>query len=210
MLDESGIVKFQIIAGELCLDFINTLDGRAVPEGQRELVPSYEDLLDWATQAGGLSAARRRVLQREAEAHPKNADAVLAQAVELRECLYRIFGPVARNRRASEDDRRCFNAYLGEALSHMELRPAQKGFQLGWAQTDPRLDSLLWPIVRSASDLLTGDDLKYVRECGAGACRWLFVDRSKNHSRRWCDMKVCGNRIKARKFYRRQSGASKG
>ena len=209
MLDESGIVKFQIIAGELCLDFINTLDGRAVPERQQELVPSYEDLLDWAMQEGGLSAARRRVLQREAEAHPKNADAVLAQAVELRECLYRMVSAVVRNRRPPEDDRHAFNAYLGESLSHLELQPAQKGFRLGWPQTDARLDSMLWPIVRSASDLLTGDDLKYVRECGAGTCRWLFVDRSKNHSRRWCDMKVCGNRIKARKFYRRQSGEKK-
>lgn len=198
-------MKFQIVAGELCLDFINTLDNRPVPERQQELVQSYPDLLDWALQAGALSPARRRALEIEGKSHPKDAESVRAQAVELRECLYRMVSAVAGDRRASENDLRTFNAYLGEAFSHLELRPAHKGFRLEWPENPPRFDSVLWPVVRSASDLLTGDDLKYIRECGDDTCRWMFVDRSKNHSRRWCDMKVCGNRIKARKFYRRQT-----
>jgi predicted RNA-binding Zn ribbon-like protein len=198
-------VTFQIIAGELCLDFINTLDNRPVPERRQELIQSYHDLLDWATQAGALSAAQRTALLREAESHPKHAAAVRAKAVELRECLYRIMTAVARNRRVSEDDLGDFNGYLREALSHLELRTARKEFRLAWAENDSQLDSVLWRIVRSASDLLSGDDLESVRECGDDTCRWLFVDRSKNHSRRWCDMRICGNRIKARKFYRRQA-----
>jgi predicted RNA-binding Zn ribbon-like protein len=198
-------VKFQIIAGELCLDFINTLDNRLIPERRQELIQSYEDLLDWATQAGALSTAQRALLLREAESDPKEAAAVRARAVELRECLYRIMTAVARSRRVSEDDLSVFNAYLGEALSHLELRRARKGFRLAWPENHSKLDSVLWRIARSASDRLSGDDLESVRECGDDTCRWLFVDRSKNHSRRWCDMKVCGNRIKARKFYRRQA-----
>ena len=196
-------MKFQIIAGELCLDFINTLDNRPEPERWRELVPSYGDLLDWAMQAGALSAAQSRVLARAAQAHPKEAAAARTRAVDFRERLYRIVRAVARNRRAPGNELRAFNAYLGEALSHLELQAAQKRFRLNWPRTAD-LDLVLWPIVRSASNLLTGRDLTNVRECGADTCRWLFVDRSKNHSRRWCDMKVCGNRIKARKFYRRQ------
>lgn len=198
-------MKFQIIAGELCLDFINTLDNRPVPERRKELIQSYEDLLDWATQAGALSTAQRALLLREAESDPKEAAAVRARAVELRECLYRIMTAVARSRRVFEDDLSVFNAYLGEALSHLELRRARKGFRLAWPENHSKLDSVLWRVARSASDLLSGDDLESVRECGDDTCRWLFVDRSKNHSRRWCDMKVCGNRIKARKFYRRQA-----
>jgi len=198
-------VKFQIIAGELCLDFINTLDNRPVPERRKDLLQSYEDLVDWATQAGALSPAHRAVLLREAESHPKQAAAVRAEAVELRECLYRTMTAVARNRRVSADDLRDFNAYMGKALSHLELRAARKGFRLAWPENHAQLDSVWWPIVRSASDLLSGEDLGSVRECGDDTCRWLFVDRSKNHSRRWCDMRVCGNRIKARKFYRRQA-----
>jgi len=203
-------VKFQIIAGALCLDFINTLDNRPVPERREDLIQSYEDLLDWATQAGDLSAAQLGVLLREAESHPRDAAAVRARAGELRECLYRIMTAVARNRRVSEDDVREFNVYLGKALSHIELRPMRKGFRLSLAEDRPQLDSVLWPIVRSASDLLSSHDVELVRECGDDTCRWLFVDRSKNHSRRWCDMRICGNRMKARKFYRRQGNRSVG
>jgi len=58
------------------------------------------------------------------------------------------------------------------------------------------LEAILWPIAGSAGELLTSDDLGRVRQCGGKTCRWMFVDRSKNRSRRWCDMKVCGNRPK--------------
>ena len=201
-------MKFQIIAGEFCLDFINTLDNRPVPERRKELVQSYDDLVEWATQAGALSVAQRAMLLREAESLPKEAAAVRVQAVDLRECLYRIMSAVVKSRRPSEDDLRSFNAYLGRALSHLELQKVRRRFRLEWPSNTLQLDSVLWPIVRSASDLLTGDDLAYVRECGVDTCRWVFVDRSKNHSRRWCDMKICGNRIKAQRFYRRQQRAS--
>jgi predicted RNA-binding Zn ribbon-like protein len=133
---------------------------------------------------------------------------VRTQAVELRECLYRMVTAIVRNRKAPEDDLRAFNGYLGEALSHLELQQATRAYRLGWPQGRPELDLVLWIIARSASELLTSRDLKDVRECGVGTCRWLFVDRSKNHSRRWCNMKVCGNRIKARKFYWRRAANS--
>jgi predicted RNA-binding Zn ribbon-like protein len=202
-------MKFQIIAGALCLDLINTLDSRAVPENQKELVPSYAELIDWAVQSGALPAVQGKVLVQAAGTHPREAADVYARAIELRECLYRIFTAVVENQKVQADDLCVFNVYLGDALRHTELHTAQKGFRLGWAQDSLQLDSVLWPIVRSASELLTSDDLKRVRECGAGTCRWLFVDHSKNHSRRWCDMKVCGNRIKARKFYRRQNSTAR-
>lgn len=199
-------MKFQIVAGELCLDFINTLDNRPVPRRRQELVPNYFDLLEWALQTGAFSRAQYADLRRVAESHPREAAATRQRAIELRECLYRIVSAAVGRRRPSEEDLRIFSGFLAEALTHQELRPTGRGFRLALPQKSPELDSILWPIARSASDLLTGEDLKYVRECGAGTCRWLFVDRSKNHSRRWCDMKTCGNRIKARKFYRRQAG----
>lgn len=202
-------MKFQIIAGELCLDFINTVDNRLVPERRQDLVPSYADLLEWAAQAGALSASQRRLLEREALAHPGRASAVHERSVTLRECLYRIATAIANHRRVAANDLGVLNTFLDEALAHLKLQPTQEGFRMDYAQSDLPLDFVFWPIVRSASDLLTGDDLQSVRECGAGTCRWLFVDRSKNHSRRWCDMKICGNRIKARKFYRRQGGVRK-
>lgn len=199
-----------MFAGELCLDFINTLDNRPVPERRLELLPSYRELAEWAAQAGAIRPAQHAALISEADSHPRDAAAVRARAIALRECLYRMVTALVRNRLASkdelEDDLRTFSAYLGEAFSHLELRPARKELRLEWPEETSQLDSILWPIVRSASELLTGNDLKYVRECGMETCRWVFVDRSKNHSRRWCDMTTCGNRAKARKFYRRRGG----
>jgi predicted RNA-binding Zn ribbon-like protein len=65
---------------------------------------------------------------------------------------------------------------------------------------------VLWPVARSASELLTSDDLAYVRGCASETCAWLFLDKTKNHGRRWCEMKTCGNRDKARRYYQRQKG----
>jgi predicted RNA-binding Zn ribbon-like protein len=73
----------------------------------------------------------------------------------------------------------------------------------GDAESEPALDRVLWPVARSAAELLTSDDLAAVRECAAPDCRWLFLDRSRNRSRRWCAMATCGNRSKARRHYRR-------
>ena len=199
-------MEFQIIAGELCLDFVNTLDNRPIPERRKELLLTYQYLADWAVQAGALSPLQRTSLLREAAIHPKGAEQALNKAVTLRECLYRIISSILRNRRAASDDLVAFNGYQGEALSNLQLKPSRSGYRLGWKDDASLLDSILWPIVRSASDLLTSPDLENVDECDMPSCRWIFVDRSKNHRRRWCDMKVCGNRAKARKFYRRQTG----
>ncbi len=201
-------MEFQIIAGELCLDFVNTLDNRPVPDRRKELLPTYQDLADWAVQAGALSALHRAALLREAGTHPQAAEQALSKAITLRECLYRIISTTLRNQQASSADLVAFNAYRGEALSNLQLKAARNGFRLVWKEDPSRLDSILWPIVRSASDLLTSPDLGNVHECDMPSCRWIFVDRSKNHRRRWCDMKVCGNRAKARKFYRRQTSTT--
>lgn len=209
-MDEEGSVKFQIIAGEIAIDFINTLDNRAVPERQQELLLTYQHLIAWAKQAGAIRHSQYTGLHRQAEIRPDEAEAVLRGAVELRECLYHVMESVLKKRPAPAEDLAAFSGILGEALSRVQMKPVRpgRGYRLDWDPEEPDLQSVLWPIVRSASTLLTSPDLAYLRECGDHTCRWMFVDRSKNHSRHWCDMKICGNRMKARKFYRRQRSAS--
>ena len=202
-------MKFQIIAGAPSVDFVNTLDNRPVPERRAELLASYQALADWAAQAGMISPRWRLSLLRAAETHPREASAVLAQAIQVRECLYRILTSILARRRPAESDLAALNQQLGKAASHLRLKSAGKAFRLEWGEEEnPPLESVLWPIARSASDLLISGDLGHLRACGAKTCRWMFVDRSKNHSRRWCDMKVCGNRVKVRKFYRRKQRVS--
>ena len=200
-------MKFQIIAGEICLDFINTLDNRPDPARQQELLNSYRDLADWAAQAGAISAGQRTSLLRLAEERQQTARTALRNAIHLRECLYRLVNDLLERRHPAEADLHTFSGYLGEALSYLQLRSAAGGYRLQWIDEDFRLESILWSIARSASGLLTSGDAQLIRQCGAETCRWFFLDRSKNHTRRWCDMKVCGNRAKARKFYRRQKQA---
>jgi predicted RNA-binding Zn ribbon-like protein len=195
-------VKFQIIAGDISLDFINTLDNRPDPARRQELLNSYQDLADWAVQAGAISACQRSALLRMAEDRTREARAVLRNAVHLRECLCRLVMDLLDEHRPKEADLRTFSRYLGEALSCLQLRSIPEGYRLEWSDEQLRLQSILWSVASSASGLLTSGDAQLIRRCDSETCRWLFLDRSKNHTRRWCDMKVCGNRAKARNFYR--------
>ena len=94
---------------------------------------------------------------------------------------------------------------LHEALSRLEICPSEDMFEWTWVLDANDLDRVLWPIVRSAADLLTSGDLRKVRQCARESCDWLFVDASKNHSRRWCSMNMCGSRVKARRYYQRKT-----
>ena len=78
-----------------------------------------------------------------------------------------------------------------------------------WARNrgEKALDSALWPIADSAAKLLTSPDRKRIKECASNNCLWLFLDTTKNHKRRWCDMKSCGNRAKVREHRRRKRAA---
>src|SRR5258705_2223031 len=168
-------MEFQIVAGELCLDFVNTLDYRLFPDRRKELLPTYQDLADWAAQAGSISATQRTALSREAEAHPQAAAGARNKAVELRECLYRIIDSTARNRRPPADDLVMLNRYRVEAFSNEELKATRRGFRLEWKDEPLQLDSVLWPIVQSASALLTSPDLQTVHKCDMETCRSLHV-----------------------------------
>ena len=197
-------MKFQIVAGELCLDFVNTFDNRPVPERYKELLVAYKDLVDFVAQAGGIDPSLQSTLASEADAHPAMASAVLTRALQFRETLYRILKARLAGRKIDETDRRMFSATLGDAFSHRQLQPTRTGFRLEWTKERVNLEAVWRPIADSAAHLLTSRDLALVRECTAKTCRWMFVDRSRNHSRRWCDMKDCGNRAKARRHYARQ------
>jgi predicted RNA-binding Zn ribbon-like protein len=99
------------------------------------------------------------------------------------------------------------NADVQDAAEHMRLVPVKGGFE--WRFDDGnQFERVLWPIARAAADLLASDQLPYVRACFSKTCEWFFLDTSKNHHRRWCDMTTCGNRAKVQRFYTRQKKAS--
>jgi predicted RNA-binding Zn ribbon-like protein len=203
-------MQFQIVAGEPCLDFVNTLDNRAIPGEELELLESYLALTEWAEQAGLISARQRRALASLANAHPERALFALRSAIRLRECLHRMFQRILSDQPPASADLALLGTYVASSYSHLCLCPQNGIFHLDWSAPAQRLDSVLWPVVKSVVALLTSEDLKRVRQCDISTCGWFFVDRSKNHSRRWCDMKICGNRVKARNFYGRNRQQGRG
>jgi len=200
-------VAFDLSAGALCLDFANTVRNRG-REDETDRLADYRLLLAWAEQAGLLDSGRADALKRQAARRPRAAAAALKRAVTLRDALFGVFSAVAAGREPHAMDFQPFNDFLVRAVPHLRLAHTSGGARWTWSGDEENLDGFLWPVAWSAAELLTSCDLGRVCECGAEDCRWLFIDTSRNRSRRWCDMKTCGNRVKARRHYRKSRKAS--
>jgi predicted RNA-binding Zn ribbon-like protein len=198
---EGSEPEFGLDGGALCLDFVNTLGDR--PRCQQEKLRSYDDLLAFAVEAGILNRAELPSRRRRAARQAAAARAAFGRAVKLREGLYRAFAARAGGKAPASSDLDAVNDALRRALPHQRLVAAGDGLAWRWEQRDD-LEYPLWPIARSAADLLLSPECVRVHECASDVCSWLFIDRSPAARRRWCDMKVCGNRAKARRHYERR------
>jgi predicted RNA-binding Zn ribbon-like protein len=193
---------FQLEGGILCLDFVNTLDDRP-SDAPKELLNSYADLLHFGEDTGILKPSEADALMERSQASPKEAVRVLGSAIELREAMYAIFWALVKRQSVPEKAMAQFNGYVQDAGRHSRLVESKRRFEWQFEETSS-FDAILWPIARSAADLLASEQRVFVRACSSKTCRWLFLDSSKNHRRRWCSMKLCGNRTKVRRFYARQ------
>ena len=203
MNNERHAGNLALLGGRLCLDFANTVDERT-GEHPQEWLTSYADLVAWSEHAGIVTESEAHHLRDLGARHPTAASAVLEQAIVLREAIYRIFCATADERPPEADDVATLNDALSEALSRLRVTLTVDGFNWQWALSRDALDRMLWPVTRSAAELLTSGELSRVRMCAGDDCGWLFFDTSKNRSRRWCSMEDCGNRAKARRHYLRQ------
>lgn len=203
--------RFELIAGNVALDFVNTLDDRHINEGHtqpKELLETYLDLVRFGEDAALLSANQADRLFERSYLEPDLAARALNQGRELREAIHDIFWAIMNKRPAPTAALARLNADAQAAAGHMHLAPAKDGFEWSFDEFGD-FDSLLWPIVRAAADLLVSDQLAYVRACSSKTCEWFFLDTSKNHHRRWCDMTSCGNRAKVQRFYVRQKKSAR-
>ena len=187
---------------QLCLSFTNTQKWHASAQPVEEIT-GYASLLAWAYGAGLVGDAQKQRLSAAAARHPNAAEATYRAAVELREAIYRIFTHLAHSRPPDDSDLELLNASLSAALAHARIVQVGDMFEWGWADGD-ELERIVWPIARSAGELLVSPWRARVGQCADDrGCGWLFIDTSKNHSRRWCDINDCGNRAKARRHYQR-------
>lgn len=206
MVAENPLADLTLIGGRLSLEFVNTVDTHAPPLDDK--LTRYANLVWWALRVGMLEDAAAAPLFARAEADPAAADDVLARAVELREAIYHLFTATNSGEAPPDDaDVAVLNRELSRALPWLRVRAAEGEFGWGW-EDGAELDRVLWPVVRDAAELLVSGDLRRVGKCCGDNCDWLYLDTSRNRSRRWCDMQSCGNRAKARRHYHRAKGGA--
>ena len=198
------IEKLPFVGGRLCLDVVNTanrLDGAACDER----LTTFDDVLVLGQRLGLIDAAAGARLAGRAADEPAAATAGLAAVVDLRDALWRLFAQ-------PDDDRTADLARLNRAIGNggtLKLVVAADG-GLTIDAGDDLTAWLLRPVAYSALELLTSARLTRVKTCPGMRCGWIFLDESPNARRRWCSMETCGNRAKARRFYRAHGRPSPG
>lgn len=181
---------------------VNTLSGRGSGAPKETLV-SGAALIDWARGAGILTASTAADLTRQAGAQPTEAARALERTRALREALHALFAAVAAKRAPSPAVLATLAAHVSPGFEHPRL--VFNDGSLRWAPgAVAELDDVPRELARAAASLIGSDCLLRVRACAADDCRWWFIDDTRNHSRRWCEMKTCGNRAKLRRYRSRQ------
>ncbi len=194
------------VGGDPALDLVNTVDWTSRGPVEERL-RTYQQVTRWAEGAGVLGAAAGRRLRRVAAQRPQRAAAAVEYAHQAREVFRDLFGAIARGESPGAALPR-FNRLLADAMERLEVAPeagarGHAGYEWGWRGQDSDPRAVLWPVIWSAARLLQSDELENVRVCDGDDCGWMYVDRSRNGFRRWCQMRTCGTREKTRR--RRES-----
>ena len=205
---------FQLIGGHPLLDLVNTLDGRfreqdasmgsLLPSGPVELLDDYERLLLFIEQSQLLTAKQTRQLQRATGESAGNR--VLASCIELREAAAQVFYAGLEGHKPSPVALKALAHFFKSALGPQDLMWRERRLEWDWPELEAWAELPLWLLSLNAASLMISEDMKRVRACENPDCRLLFLDVSKNHTRRWCDMRLCGNRMKARRFKAQRRG----
>ena len=184
---------------DLCLDFANTLSYRG--GAAEESLHDFGELIHWCAGKGLLTADGCERALRWSDRHPEQAAAIFADAIAIREVSYRIFFAIAARKTPEPRAVAALNRALQVAPARRVLARGNQGF--GWQidRDGSSAPTLLAPVLWSAGDLMVSPDTIRLRHCSNDKCLWLFLDDSKNGSRRWCSMQACGNRAKAHRHY---------
>jgi predicted RNA-binding Zn ribbon-like protein len=204
--------ELPIVGGHLALDFANTVDDPEGPE-RYDHAGTYPELVAWSARIGTLRPDQAEALLTAAQEHPRARSAALKRAHLLRDILIEIFTEIAAinggQPAATEGSKPAprwaeLRPFVADATAHAELAWKGSTYQLRWTDIT-RLDAMLWPIGLAAGDLITSAQLSRVKKCAG--CPWLFLDQSKNLSRRWCAMNDCGTHEKIRRYVTRRAAA---
>ncbi|MDN5202420.1 CGNR zinc finger domain-containing protein [Fulvivirgaceae bacterium BMA10] len=195
------IENVELDGGHLSIDFINTVRNR-FEEPQHDYLQTSADLLKWCRRLDLLSEKTLSEVESNIASQPAQAEKQIKKVKDLREVLYEIFVSIAYNRVPKRNAVQRFNYHLAETWSNfiLDIREAKQVVP-EWSHEHPEILQCMDPIVKAAYELLMSSELLKLKECGA--CGWLFLDKSKNQSRRWCNMQTCGSSEKARNYYKK-------
>jgi predicted RNA-binding Zn ribbon-like protein len=186
---------------QICIHFANLVVWRASDRPVDQLT-GVDMLLRFGRWAGILDEGEVAYLRQRAEESPEEAEAALERARAAREVIYRTLFALANHTSAAPADIALLNEVVAEAQAQVHLAPTvQAGrFEWRWKSEEPQFEMVLWAAARSAAELLTSEELNKVKSCPGEGCAYLFMDLSRNGKRRWCEMDVCGNRNKVKRF----------
>lgn len=209
MNQDSTAKPFKWIGGVLCLDFNNTVDWEGLEPSGEEYLTEPSRLFAWAREARTVAADDWALLPRAEDLAGPGTPRLLEQARAWRRTLHLVLFPMASGASPVPEALAELNRFLADHPPQVAAAGPSDGYR--WSAPRQRAPSseLLWPLAWSAARLITSPDLALLRTCANEHCGWLFLDRSRKHNRRWCEMGVCGNRAKVRRYYQRQRAASR-
>lgn len=191
------ILKLPFLGGDLSLDFVNTVHDRH-EEPLRDLLQNYLELVTWVYSANAINDSQKEKLLQKGLENQTEANQVYKDSLQLREAFYDFILNLINQDETSSANIQLINRRVSRVFSNLELTQLEGRFVLDWKAESFGLESVLWPITRAFADLVTSEDISRIKKCPN--CGYLFVDNSKNKSRRWCSMEICGNRVKAQRF----------
>ena len=198
---------FRCPGGALCLDFCNSGQNARGASGA-EWIAGFPELIDWLEAAEAITRGQAARLRRAAAASPRAAAQVWGRAIKFRETLFRVLNAKAESRAIAPEDLSAIEAEHARAASFARLSRDGDGYRWTLDPSAAALDAAMQPLVESAVSLLTSAKLERLRRCGNSTCYWLFIDETKNHSRRWCEMASCGNIVKVRRHREKARSAA--
>jgi predicted RNA-binding Zn ribbon-like protein len=201
-MTERSIENLQLDGGCPVFDFTNTINNRNSAQ-QHDYLADYEQVLLWNAKVGLLTPERISLLSRYAAEHRSESELALLKAKHAREILYQLFSSIGKHQTVDSHTLNAFNEILAACFGKLKVDITVAGPSVNFTGQTVSLDEPVCIIMKSAYDILTNEDFTRLKECPS--CGWLFIDRTKNAKRRWCDMKVCGSRDKAKRYYHRKS-----
>lgn len=191
-----------IVGGNPALDLVNTVSGWGYdPE---DWVPDLESFLVWARMSGVLDKRETKQAARRAESSPAAAERALASVKELRFALWSLVTSLQQRKPAKLSDLSVINDWMRRLALSEQVAVKRGRIEFAPSRHISVLELIGLRVTAAALALLKNPPAGRIKTCPGENCGWKFLDRSKNRSRRWCDMAVCGNLVKAREYRARK------